>query len=74
MSREKPSNHRGKTLKQQQRVQKPTLNVIYSKTPLPPIPNYTLSTVCPACGAPTYRRACKVGCDQCGFVWDCGEL
>lgn len=41
---------------------------------LPPIPNYTLSTVCPQCTAPTYRRACKVRCDRCGFVWDCSEL
>jgi transposase len=41
---------------------------------LPPLPNYTLSSVCPACGAPTIRRACKVRCERCGFVWDCGEL
>jgi hypothetical protein len=41
---------------------------------LPPLPNYTLSTVCPACGAPTVRRACKVRCDRCGFMWDCSEL
>jgi transposase len=41
---------------------------------LPPLPNYTLSSVCPACGAPTVRRACKVRCERCGFVWDCGEL
>ena len=40
----------------------------------PPLPNYTLSTVCPACNAPTYRRACKVRCDRCGFMWDCSEL
>jgi hypothetical protein len=39
-----------------------------------PLPNYTLSTVCPACNAPTYRLACKVRCDRCGFVWDCSEL
>ncbi|GIL08830.1 MAG: hypothetical protein BroJett033_3410 [Chloroflexota bacterium] len=42
--------------------------------PLPPLPNYTLSTVCPACGAPSTRLACKVRCPRCGFVWDCGEL
>lgn len=39
-----------------------------------PLPNYTLSTVCPACNAPTGRRACKVRCDRCGFTWDCSEL
>ncbi len=38
------------------------------------LPNYTLSTVCPACGAPMVRRACKVRCDRCGFMWDCSEL
>jgi hypothetical protein len=43
---------------------------------LPPLPltNYTLSSVCPNCAAPTYRRACKVRCDRCGFMWDCSEL
>jgi hypothetical protein len=41
---------------------------------LPPLTNYTLSTVCPNCNAPTYRRACKVRCDRCGFTWDCSEL
>ncbi|TVR23517.1 MAG: transposase [Anaerolineaceae bacterium] len=40
----------------------------------PPIPNYTLSTVCPNCEAPTVRRACKVRCERCGFMWDCSEL
>lgn len=39
-----------------------------------PLPNYTLSSVCPACTAPTIRRACKVRCERCGFVWDCSEL
>ncbi len=39
-----------------------------------PLPNYTLSAVCPACGAPMVRRACKVRCDRCGFMWDCSEL
>ncbi|HEX2905907.1 MAG TPA: hypothetical protein VHO69_03555 [Phototrophicaceae bacterium] len=39
-----------------------------------PLPNYTLSTVCPACNAPTVRRACKVRCERCGFMWDCSEL
>jgi hypothetical protein len=42
--------------------------------PLGPLPNYSLSTECPACGAPTVRRACKVRCDRCGFMWDCSEL
>ncbi len=39
-----------------------------------PLPNYSLSTVCPRCGAPTVRRACKVRCERCGFMWDCSEL
>ena len=39
-----------------------------------PLLNYTLSTVCPACNAPTVRRACKVRCERCGFVWDCSEV
>lgn len=47
--------------------------VIYGRV-TPPIANYTLSTVCPNCDAPTYRRACKVRCDRCGFMWDCSEL
>jgi hypothetical protein len=42
--------------------------------PFAPLLNYTLSTVCPACAAPTIRRACKVRCERCGFVWDCSEL
>lgn len=41
---------------------------------LPPIPNYTLSSVCPACGKATFRLACKVRCGRCGFMWDCSEL
>jgi transposase len=41
---------------------------------LPHLTNYTLSTVCPNCNDPTYRRACKVRCDRCGFMWDCSEL
>jgi hypothetical protein len=39
-----------------------------------PLPNYTLSTLCPACDQPTVRRACKVRCERCGFMWDCGEV
>lgn len=39
-----------------------------------PLPNYSLSTVCPACNAPTIRHACKVRCQNCGFMWDCSEL
>jgi predicted RNA-binding Zn-ribbon protein involved in translation (DUF1610 family) len=39
-----------------------------------PITNYSLSTVCPACGTDTYRHACKVRCPKCGFAWDCSEL
>lgn len=42
--------------------------------PLGPLPNYTLSTACPQCNAPTIRRACKVRCQRCGFMWDCSEL
>jgi transposase len=39
-----------------------------------PLLNYSLSTVCPACNFPTIRRACKVRCERCGFMWDCSEL
>ena len=39
-----------------------------------PLTNYTLSSVCPACAAPTFRLACKVRCPRCGFAWDCSEL
>jgi len=39
-----------------------------------PLPNYTLSSVSPQCNAPTVRRACKVRCERCGFMWDCSEL
>ena len=42
--------------------------------PIRPLTNYTLSTVCPSCGAPTFRHACKVRCARCGFMWDCSEL
>jgi hypothetical protein len=53
----------------------PAFNVRISKDIRPaPLPNYTLSTVCPSCTAPTVRRACKVRCQRCGFVWDCSEL
>jgi uncharacterized Zn finger protein (UPF0148 family) len=45
-----------------------------AEKPLRPLTNYTLSTVCPACGAPTFRHACKVRCPRCGFAWDCSEL
>jgi hypothetical protein len=44
------------------------------ESPRPPLPNYSLSTVCPACQMPTYRAACKVRCPRCGFMWDCSEL
>ncbi len=46
----------------------------YTTAITPPLPNYTLSTVCPACSAPIIRRACKVRCQRCGFMWDCSEL
>ncbi|MCC6614398.1 MAG: hypothetical protein IT320_13030 [Anaerolineae bacterium] len=39
-----------------------------------PTSNYSLSTVCPACGTETFRHACKVRCPRCGFAWDCSEL
>jgi len=42
--------------------------------PLPPISNYTLSSVCPSCGAPMFILACKSRCSRCAFVWDCSEL
>jgi hypothetical protein len=56
---------------------KPNLPTASSYTvmmPPLPLPNYSLSTVCPACNAPTIRRACKVRCERCGFMWDCSEL
>ncbi|NOG48920.1 MAG: hypothetical protein HND48_05260 [Chloroflexi bacterium] len=28
----------------------------------PPVPNYTLAEVCPACDTAVYRHACKVRC------------
>jgi hypothetical protein len=52
-------------------AEKPVIN------PMPhllPLTNYSLSSVCPACEAETVRRACKVRCDRCGFMWDCSEL
>lgn len=57
--------------KSEPKSDRPLLRV--TLTPLP-LPNYSLSTVCPACEAPTVRRACKVRCDRCGFMWDCSEL
>lgn len=39
-----------------------------------PLPNYSLSSVCPACASKTYKQACKVRCPRCGFMWDCSEL
>lgn len=42
--------------------------------PLAPLSNYTLAENCPNCDAPVVRRACKVRCERCGFVWDCSEL
>ncbi|MBK8020391.1 MAG: hypothetical protein IPK19_02930 [Chloroflexi bacterium] len=52
---------------------RPTLRV-ESALPQGTLPNYSLSTVCPQCGAKTYRLACKVRCDRCGFMWDCSEI
>ncbi len=50
-----------------------TSAVVVMHPPMP-LPNYTLSSVCPACNTPTIRRACKVRCPRCGFMWDCSEL
>lgn len=47
--------------------------IIYQQPPKP-LPNYSLSSVCPACGGPTFKLACKVRCPKCGFMWDCSEL
>ena len=56
------------------KTQKPEPSqMIYNKTPKP-LTNYTLSSVCPACGTDTYKLACKVRCPKCGFMWDCSEL
>lgn len=46
----------------------------YAHAPIPPLPNYSLSSVCPACGNATFKLACKVRCGRCGFMWDCSEL
>ncbi|MFN8530984.1 MAG: hypothetical protein U0670_20460 [Anaerolineae bacterium] len=53
----------------------PRPNIIYGMRRWEaPLLNYTLSSVCPACSHPTIRRACKVRCERCGFMWDCSEL
>lgn len=58
-----------------QQTESKTLPVVeWTSLPPAPLPNYTLSTVCPACEAETFRLACKVRCPRCGFVWDCSEL
>ena len=62
--------------RKQRRAKPPPLNpkaIIYQQPPKP-LPNYSLSSVCPACGRPTYKLACKVRCPKCGFMWDCSEL
>ncbi len=46
----------------------------FADPPPAPLPNYSLSSVCPACASETYRLACKVRCPNCGFMWDCSEL
>jgi hypothetical protein len=48
--------------------------IVLHAQPIHPLTNYTLSTVCPSCDAPTFRHACKVRCSRCGFMWDCSEL
>jgi hypothetical protein len=55
----------------------PDKNTLPAKSlpqPIRPLTNYSLSTICPSCGAPTIRHACKVRCPRCGFMWDCSEL
>lgn len=52
----------------------PPPNIAYNSLPPTLLPNYTLSTICPACEAETTRRACKVLCERCGFMWDCSEV
>jgi hypothetical protein len=47
---------------------------IIERPALPPVPNYSLATVFPSCDSPVIRRACKVRCERCGFMWDCSEL
>ena len=59
--------------KQETQRRESASNIVY-QPPVTPLPNYTLSTVCPACGDETYRLACKVRCKRCGFMWDCSEL
>jgi len=54
-------------------VQPPRVNYSPRQIVLP-ISNYSLASVCPACDYPTIRRACKVRCERCGFMWDCSEL
>jgi hypothetical protein len=58
----------------QEEKPKPQIIDISKRVLISPLTNYTLSTVCPNCNAPTLRRACKVRCDRCGFMWDCSEL
>lgn len=53
--------------------QRDSSHIIYDKPPKP-LPNYSLSSVCPACSSRTFRLACKVRCPKCGFMWDCSEL
>ena len=61
------------TTKQTQPAGQDRRNIIEMPT-LPPLPNYTLATACPSCDFPIVRRACKVRCERCGFMWDCSEL
>lgn len=51
-----------------------TPNILPLHPEILPLPNYTLSSVCPNCGNDTYKLACKVRCAKCGFMWDCSEL
>jgi hypothetical protein len=60
-------------LKQKQDATNPAKRLVI-QPPIRPLTNYTLSTVCPSCGSPTFRHACKVRCSRCGFLWDCSEL
>jgi transposase len=68
-----------KLAEQKQKLRQPEttrtrqLHLVYEKA-YKLLPNYTLSTVCPACEHATVKLACKVRCPRCGFMWDCSEL
>jgi hypothetical protein len=63
-----------RSAEQDKKQEKPKAAPVLTRASLLPLTNYSLSTVCPACNAPVIRRACKVRCERCGFMWDCSEL